>query len=566
MTAPAPANVAAALLDGMAARADQPARLVHDGTGWSPSTHGALRDTILRAAAGLSSLGVGPGDRVGLVADCGPWWIVGDLAILAAGGADVPRGSDTTPAELARILEHSGAKGVLTVGEAATRRVLEAPGARARLSFVVRLDAPRDGVPDGVLSGEELLDRDPADPASLPARGPEDPASVIYTSGTTGHPKGVTLLHRNFLHQLRVLPGSFDFRGDDLFLVMLPPWHCFERVVEYVALHVGGALAYSHPRLLKEHLGSAKPTWMASVPRVWEMVLALSGNARLAQKDPERAARVLRAALGGRLRCAVAGGGSVPDAVDRSYNEAGIRFLVGYGLTETSPVLTVRLPEANRLGTIGRPVAETEIAVVDRTTGAPLPAGREGVIRARGPQVMKGYWRDSEMTARVLDARGWFDTGDVGLLTPEGDLVFRGRAKDTIVLRGGEKVEPQPLEDRLMGSPFVEQAVIVGSDRKVLGALIVPRREAAEAEVRRRDSLGPEAPVDPARIEELLKSECARLLTEEAGFMAHERVARIAVIPEPFTEQNGLLTGTMKIRRPAVLERYAGEIDGMHGE
>jgi long-chain acyl-CoA synthetase len=347
---------------------------------------------------------------------------------------------------------------------------------------------------------------------------------------------------------------------------MLPPWHCFERVVEYVALHVGGTLAYSHPRLLREHLAAVRPTWMASVPRVWEVVLALSGYGRLAGRDPDRAAKALRAALGGRLRCAVAGGGSVPDSVDRSYNEAGIRFVVGYGLTETSPVLTVRLPEANRIGTIGRAVAETEIAIVDRTTAAPLPAGGEGIIRARGPQVMRGYWGDPALTAKVLSPEGWFDTGDVGLLTADGDLVFRGRVKDTIVLRGGEKVEPQPLEDRLMESPFVDQAVVVGSDRKVLGALLVPRRETAEAEARKRAGLPAGAPLDPALVEALLKEECARLLTEEAGFMAHERVARVAVLPEPFTEENGLLTPTLKIKRGAVLERYAGVMAALFGE
>jgi long-chain acyl-CoA synthetase len=562
-----PRNVAEALLGAEERDPTVTSQMFEaDGGAWEGRTAGELRDLVLRGAAGLRSLGLRKGERVGLVADCGPWWIVGDLAVLAAGGVDVPRGSDSTSSELGLILSHSGAAGCLTVGEEATRRVLEAPGARGALRFVVRLDAAKGGTPEGVLSGEEFLGRAAADPRDLAAAAPSDPASIIYTSGTTGRAKGVTLLHGNFLHQLRALPKPFDFRHGDTFLLMLPPWHCFERIVEYVGLFVGGTLAYSEPRRLRDHLPAVKPSWMASVPRVWEMVLALSGFPRLARKDPERAAKGLRAALGGNLRCAVCGGGSIPDAVDRAYNGAGIRFLVGYGLTETSPVLTVRLPGANRLGTVGRPVAETQLRIVDRETRTPVGTGAQGVIQARGPQVMHGYWKDPDLTAGVLDGEGWFDTGDIGALTADGDLEFRGRAKDTIVLRGGEKVEPQPLEDRLLESPFLDQAVVVGSDRKVLGALLVPRKETVEGEVLRRKGGAAGTPVGEDEVEALLKEECARLLTEEAGFMAHERVARVLVVPEPFTVENGLLTGTLKVKRPAVLERYAAAIDRLMGD
>ncbi len=559
-----PRNLTAVLLHALREHGDRPAQRWPSPAGaWETRTHGELRELALRTAAGLRALGVGAGERVGLVADNGPWWLPGNLGILAAGAVDVPRGSDSTPAELGLILEHSDAVGCLCVGEEATRRVLEAPGARGRMRFLVRLDGRRGEVPEGVIPGETLLESPPADLATLPSPGPEDVASVIYTSGTTGRPKGVTLVHRNFLHQLRVLPAPLDFRPEDALLVMLPPWHCFERIVEYVGLATGGVLNHSHPRHLKEHIAAVRPAWMASVPRVWEMILSLSGWTRLAPRDPARAAKALQAALGGRIRCAVAGGGRVSEALDKAYNDSGVRFLVGYGLTETAPVLTVRLPEENRPGTIGKAVAETEIRIVDRETGAPAGPGLSGVVQARGPQVMKGYWKDPELTARAVSPDGWFDTGDLGLLGPDGDLEFRGRVKDTIALRGGEKVEPQPLEDRLSGSPFVEQAVVVGQDQKVLGALLVPRREAARAEVLRR---APGEAPGPADLESLLRSECARLLTEEAGFMAHERVVRVAILEEPFTLENGLLTATLKVRRAEVLERYAERIRGMYRE
>ena len=562
-----PSSVHGFLLDALASHATRPAqRSAAAGGDWQARTHGDLRDRILRLAAGLGALGLAPGERVVLVADNGPEWAAADLAILACGAVDVPRGTDTPAAELAIILDHAGAVGAVAIGEEALGRVLAAAGPSHRLRFIVRLDARRGEVPAGVLSGEEVAGGAPADPARLPRIGPEDPASLIYTSGTTGRAKGVTLLHRNFLHQLRTVPPAFDFQPGDVFLAMLPPWHCFERVVEYVALSVGGEVAHSHPRLLKEHVGAVRPTWMASVPRVWETILTLSGWTRLEGKDPERAAAMLRGAVGGRLRCAVAGGGRCPDRVDRAFNGAGIRFLVGYGLTETAPVLTVRRPEDNRVGTLGRPLAETEVRVVTRDTGVPVEPGVAGVIHARGPQVMRGYWRDPELTARVLSPDGWFDTGDLGVLTNGGDLEFRGRAKDTIALRGGEKVEPQPLEDRLAESPFIEHAVVVGQDRKVLGALVSPRRDAAEKEIRRRGSLPPEAPPPAGALEALLKEECARLLTAEAGFGPHERIARVAVLDEPLTVENGLLTGTLKVKRPSVLERHAARVEVLFGE
>jgi long-chain acyl-CoA synthetase len=447
---------------------------------------------------------------------------------------------------------------VIAIGAEALARVLAAPGGADR--WVVRLDAVRGEVPEGVIPGDAFLASGPAAEPSLPARAATDVASVIYTSGTTGAAKGVTLLHGNFLHQLRVLPGPLDVRAGDLFLCMLPPWHCFERIVEYLAVAEGGVLAYTHPRLLKEHLAAVRPTWMATVPRVWEMVLALSGYGRLKARDPERAAKVLRGALGGRLRAGVSGGGRLAEDVDRSYNEAGVPLLVGYGLTESAPVLTVRVPGANRPGTLGRPVAETEVALVDRETGEPVADGVPGVLRARGPQVMAGYWREPELTARVLLPGGWLDTGDIALRGPDGDLEFKGRVKDTIALRGGEKVEPQVLEDRLHGSPFIEQVVVVGQDRKVLGALVVPRREAIEAEGRRRG-----APLGGAEVESLLKEECGRLLTVEAGFAVHERIGRVAILEEPFTAENGLLTATLKIRRPAVLERHGARVEALYG-
>jgi len=548
-------DIARELLDHMERWSDRPAQREagEDGT-WTSRDYATLRQRTLTVAGALRRLGVQPGDRVALIADSGPWWIPANLGILAAGAADVPRGSDSTPTEIGIILEHSGAEVCLCIGDAAVSRLRAIPGALERLRAVVHLDGEGG---DGILSGTEFLSEGPADTSDLPERLPQDLASVIYTSGTTGRPKGVTLEHRNFLHQVQVLPGGLDAQSDDLFLVMLPPWHCFERMVEYVAVVAGAEVAFSDPRRLRQDLPAVQPTWMASVPRIWEMILHLSGYRRLAKRDAKKASLRLHGVFGGRLRCAVSGGGRLPDAVDQAYGEAGVRLLVGYGLTETSPVLTVRRPEDNRLGTIGRTLPDTEIAIVDRVTGAPLPHGTPGVIHARGPQIMRGYWEDPDRSREVLLPDGWFDTGDLGALSAEGDLSFRGRAKETIALLGGENVEPAPLEERLCESPLIAQVVVLGSDRKVLGAVVVPSPDGLE------EALA-EAP-EGADVESLLRGECARLLTEQAGFMAHERIARIAVLVEPFTVENGLMTATMKIRRTAVVERHADAVAALFG-
>ncbi len=560
----APGNVAHRLLAALERRGAAPAQRFEVAPGvWEPRSGTALVRAALRVASGLRALGVRRGDPVGLVADGGPRWLEANLGIVALGAMDVPRGSDTAPGELARILAHSGARTCVVIGDGALARVMEARRAGTELPRILRLDGEAEG--EGVL-GAAAFDAvaSPAiDRGDLPEAEATDPASLIYTSGTTGAPKGATLLHGNFRHQLDVLPAAVDFRPGDVFLSMLPPWHVYERIAEYVAAEAGGEVAFSSPRGFGQHLQALRPTWMATVPRIWEAVLALSGYRRLRERDPAAAAATLRVALGGRLRTGVSGGGSLPPWVDDCYAEAGVQLLVGYGLTETAPVLTVRRPGNNRGGTVGPPVEGTEIRLAGRDGSGDPPPGQPGRVLARGPQVMAGYWKEPELTAAVLDSAGWFDTGDLASWTAEGHLVFRGRAKETIVLRGGENVEPSRLEERLAESPLVEWAVVVGQDRKVPGALLVPRREAVDAAA--RALRGGEGAASPQETEALLRAECHRLLSPEAGFSPHERVGRLAVIEERFTPENGLLTTTQKVRRAAVMERHGDRIREMFG-
>lgn len=597
---------------------DRPLLEDKDGT----VSSGTLLSRAAAAAEGLVRRGLRPGERVGFWADNSRRWIQTDLAIQLAGAVAVPRGTDTPEAEILEIFRHAEVAFVAVHDARTAARFEQVRGALPGLREVVVLDAgggPVPGVPFDRLVEEGADGPSFADRAARLA--PDDVATIIYTSGTTGRPKGVVLTQGNFAHQLEVIPGVLRIGADDVFLSILPPWHIFERTVEYVALTQGARLVYTDLRRFRADLAAKAPTFVPSVPRVWEAVYeavrkALAEGSRLRRavfgaayavadararavdvakgwsvdargRSPGLASRVAGAAAGallapfdallralafrrigaltgGRLRGAVVGGGLMPPHVDRFFRAVGVGVLVGYGLTETSPVLTVRRAERNVLHTIGLAVPGVELEVRDPVTRAALPRGEVGVVWTRGPQVMRGYHKDDELTRAVVDEAGWFDTGDLGLLGPQGDLLFRGRRKETIVLSGGENVEPTRVEAAITPSPLVEQVVVVGQDRKTLAALVVPRADALAAR------LGLPAP--PPLAELVARPDVAALLREEvakrtgpgSGLRPYEHVARVALLPEALSVENGCLTATMKVRRHEVAARYAERIEGAY--
>jgi long-chain acyl-CoA synthetase len=282
--------------------------------------------------------------------------------------------------------------------------------------------------------------------------------------------------------------------------------------------------------------------------------------------------KVRQQLAGGCLGTAISGGGALAPHVDGFFEAIGIELLVGYGLTETSPVLTCRRQWANRRGSAGQPLAETSLRIVDPESRRTLAIGERGLVLARGPQVMAGYWGKPEATAKVLDGEGWFDTGDLGLLLADGTLVLTGRAKDTIVLSSGENIEPGPLEDALAALPMVEQLMVVGQDRRQLGLLLVPKAEALAAwalaqglpvpGIVQAGEAGPLA-TDPALLKALSR-DFNRVLAARAGSRPDERLAGVAVVA-PFTIENGLLTQTLKQRRDRIAKRDAAAIEGLYG-
>ncbi|MEI8250206.1 MAG: AMP-binding protein [Synechococcus sp. ELA057] len=475
------------------------------------------------------------------------------------------------------------------------------------------------GVPQ--LGWQRLLELGASAPLpALPSGGSGRLATLLYTSGTTGTPKGVPLSHANLLHQLTTLGVAVQPDPGERVLSVLPIWHAYERSAEYFLLSRGCRQTYTTLRQLRADLQKVRPQYLISVPRLWEALMAGFEEALAAMPASRR--RLLTAALansrawslarrtaldltlsrepllrrfgavletllrwplhglasallwpkvrqqlvGGALKRAISGGGALALHVDGFFEAIGLELLVGYGLTETSPVLTCRRPWCNRRGSSGQPLAGTEIRIVDPETRRILPQAQRGLVLARGPQVMAGYHAKPEATARVLDREGWFDTGDLGCLLHDGSLVLTGRAKDTIVLSSGENIEPGPLEEALLELALVEQVMLVGQDRKQLGALLVPRTEALAAFAAGEGLASPEGPgQDEAPLLKALTRACNRQLAARPGSRPDERLGGVALV-EPFTIENGLLTQTLKQRRDRIVERDRSAIAAMYGD
>ena len=602
----------------------------HDTEDKQTVSFSALRQRIDQAAAGFAALGLGGGEVVALFAENGPRWLVADQGLMRCGAANAVRGSSAPVEELRYILADSGSVGLVVESAALLARLGLDGEACQRLRFVVLLEGEAPAAPGPAnlpcLSWTSFMAQGAAAP--LPAAPSGDAgrlATLLYTSGTTGEPKGVPLSHGNLLHQVRSLGALVDPKPGDEVLSVLPIWHAYERSVEYFLLSCGCRQTYTTLRNFKNDLQRVRPHYMVSVPRLWEAILsgfedalaamppgrqrllraALANSrafhtARRTARDltlaPEAPATRLRAQVeslarwpaealaaaqlwprmrqqlvGGRLRTAISGGGALAPYVDGFFEAVGIELLVGYGLTETSPVLTCRRQWANRRGSAGQPLAETSLRIVDPESRRTLAIGERGLVLARGPQVMAGYWGKPEATAKVLDGEGWFDTGDLGLLLADGTLVLTGRAKDTIVLSSGENIEPGPLEDALAALPMVEQVMVVGQDRRQLGLLLVPKAEALAAWASAQGlpgSKGSEAgeagpmPADPALLKALSR-EFNRVLAARAGSRPDERLAGVAVVA-PFTIENGLLTQTLKQRRDRIAKRDAAAIEALY--
>ncbi len=443
-------------------------------------------------------------------------------------------------------------------------------------------------------------------------------ASIIYTSGTTGTPKGVTMTHKNFMAQLPELRELVLIKKGDTAISVLPVWHAFERACEYVTLSATATIAYSKPigSVLLADMKNLKPTLFPSVPRIWESVY--DGIFKAMKKEKKSVYFLFRffvgvgkmtmgfkrnitgqrphfrrltkffypilniipfillyplycvgnvliyskiqKKLGGRFKLGVSGGGALPPHIDEFFWAMGINIVEGYGITETAPVVCVRPGDKPVFGTLGTPLKCFESKIVDKA-GNPVACGKKGSLLLKGDAVTKGYYNDPEKTAAAISEDGWFDTGDLAIKTIDGELILKGRKKNTIVLRGGENIEPTPIEMKLQESPLISMAIVFGQDQRALGALISVSNEAlaAWAKDNARNNVSIENLVQDPNTQKLYEEEVAGLINHKTGFKLFERINKVVLVPNEF-EAGRELSAKGELMRHKIEKIYKKEI------
>jgi long-chain acyl-CoA synthetase len=547
-------------------------------------------------------------------------WLVVDQAIIACGAVNAVRGSGAPAAELAYIWEHSDSCALVTdsiklvgalseqVQRKTTKFVLyignDDISGYARLSKV-QLYTFKDF--EELSKGKKY---------KRPKVYKGDPLTIVYSSGTTGKPKGVLLSHGNLLSQISAIHPVLKMKAGKSLLSILPIWHMYERTCTYYALAHGCSVNYTNLMNFKKDIGKYAANYLVSVPRVWIAIHSgiinelknkpvavqavfntllkvsmsckkarrvlkneciYSQNLTLAHKVfPYILANVLapidsfamkfvykkvKDALGGRFIKGVSGGGALPHHIEDFFEALGVPIYVGYGLTETSPVLSVRKEEDNKIYSVGPALSGGEFKVVDPNSMLEVENGEKGLVLFRGPQVMLGYYKDKEATDKVMLPDGWFITGDLGWLTKDGHLVLTGRQREIVVLLNGENVEAPVLEDICAASPYVDQIVLTGQDMPSLTALVALDMNEVNRALPGRSI---EELNWNSDFKALLLNELNLKIKARDSFRPFERISNIYFVPEGFTVANGLMTQTAKVRKTQVLEKYKAEIAGMY--
>ena len=589
-----------------------------------------LRVMTDQVVAGLIATGVEPGDRVTFLCDASPNWFFTDCGIITARAVSVPRGTDVTDDDIHYIVSHSESKYAVVQREQDRARLEKLSSGTPTLEKIFYLEDEAGNLATGpntvgsiMDAGRKALEQDPnLVRERVAANDPNELATLIYTSGTTGAPKGVMLSQFGLLHSIREVANRIGMSADDRAVSLLPPWHVFERALEYAIVYLGLDFLISDPTNIREDLNKFKPTVFPSVPRIWESVyngilgrikkesagkqklfnfflsvgstwayhraILLDYDNQVTRPNPVVAlARRLisllvmialspfkvlagkifaniHKALGGQLRTSVTGGSALPGVVDRFLSAIGITVIEGYGMTETSAVVSVRDPRRPTPGTVGPPLVGYEVRLKDETGKVLTEAGAKGTLWVKSDQILQGYYKRPELNEVVFDADGFFDTGDIMRISHRGELMFAGRAKDTIALGGGENVEPVPIEDQLLTSDFIDQVMVVGDDRKTLGALIVPNFDAVKQAL-------PETPENQSiwdadkAVRALFKKEITSLINQQNGFKNFETIPgnTFYVLPKNF-DPDTEMTRTLKMKRTVIKDNYAQQIDGMY--
>ena len=559
-------------------------------------------DEVRDLSLGLEGLGVQVGDRVAILADSRPEWTITDLATLTAGAVTVPVYASLPAGQVGYILADSGARVVVAEDEGQAAKVREERHRLPALETVIVMDPGTDGVQNGERSLADVVDRGHTRMMTEDGLGrtykersqaidPDALATIIYTSGTTGHPKGVMLSHHNIVSNIVDADQRIGITDDDTALSFLPLSHAFERMVVYLYLYKGATVAFGEAiDTLGRDMQQVRPTVMTGVPRVYEKLRArilgavaaasrfrqvlfawgvgvghAAASARLAGREPGLLTRVqegladrlvllkIRGRTGGRLRFVVSGSAPLSREVAEFLFAVGLPVVEGYGLTETSPGLTLSPLGAVRLGTVGQALARVELKIAD-----------DGEILARGPNVMVGYYNNPEATATVI-RDGWFYTGDIGRIDADGYLSITDRKKELIVTAGGKNVAPQPIEALLKRDPLVAEVVLVGDRRRFVSALLVPDFPML-AQRLAVDGRAPGNPAELASRDDVLRIFQSFVDQANSQLASYEQVKRFALLPTEFSIETGELTPTLKVKRRVVEERWKAAIEEIYAQ
>jgi long-chain acyl-CoA synthetase len=580
------------------ARSGKPDLLVSKVNGaWTPVPASEFGRKTRAFGIGLTTLGMDHDDRIAILSENRPEWPMVDFATLGIGGITVPIYTTYLAPQVEYILRDCTAKILVVSNEKELAKVMEVRSRCPALAYVVLVEGKVPNA-DGVLSfetvvqrGEEALKLRPGAWDERVANvNPESHATIIYTSGTTGEPKGAVLSHGNLVSNVTTASTFFELGPETVALSFLPLAHVFERMIDYVLFSRAVTISYAESiEKLADNFGEVKPHTFGSVPRVYDKIHARIfqnlesqpatkqkifqwalkvGKERLALLEKKRpvpgglalkyriADRLvfskIRARLGGRFRFCLSGGAPLSKEVAEFFWAAGVEVYEGYGLTETSPVLTCNRPGAWRLGSVGKAIAGVTIRIAE-----------DGEVLAKGPNIMRGYWNKPEETKKVFNAEGWFMTGDVGVVDREGFLTITDRKKELIINAYGKNIAPSPIEEALKHIRYVTNVVLIGDKRKFLSALIVPNFERLEGWASANG-------VEFKNPTDLIRSPKVRALFRQAIEIVNgdepseKRIRDFAFLTTDFSIEGGELTPTLKVKRRVVAEKYKGMIDGLY--
>ena len=585
-------------ITGKFAATTRPALMYKTGGKYEGISYADLRSRVEDFAFGLAALGVRRGDRVAIISENRPEWVISDQAIVALGAVDVPVYPTMSAKQNEYIFNDAGVRIAIVSNQFQLSKVMRVQENIPSLESIIVMNEKGTVIGPATLNFSEVMRMGEAYrelhptllSASISAVKPGDLLTLIYTSGTTGNPKGVMLTHRNLVSNVVSSAQVIEFGPGDVLLSFLPLSHTFERMAGYyTGFACGATVAYAESvETVRDNMMEVRPTIVTTVPRLFERIHSrvmkqVDAGSVLKQKifywalavGREYAAASRRGAIpaslrrkraiadrlvfsklrektGGRMRFFVSGGAALARELGEFFEAMGLTVIEGYGLTESSPVITANRLQNYRFGSVGQPIPGVEVRIE-----------ADGEILARGPNIMTGYWNQPEATAQAIDREGWLHTGDIGMFDADGFLHITDRKKHLIVSSGGKNIAPQPIENLFLTSKYIEQLMLIGDHRMYLTALIVPDFEVIKEYADAR-KLAYATPADLTRREEIYQLIERDINVIQKDLANYERVRRFVLLDHQFTVEEGELTPTQKVRRSVVEKRYADVIESMY--